>query len=27
VPVVIELNPAESVPGTLTVVLYKTGWM
>jgi hypothetical protein len=26
VPVVIELNPAESVPGTLTVVLYKTGW-
>lgn len=27
VPVVIELNPAESVPGILTVVLYKTGWM
>jgi len=27
VPVVIELNPAESVPGTLTVVLYKTPWM
>jgi hypothetical protein len=27
VPVVIELNPAESVPGTLTVVLYKTAWM
>ena len=26
VPVVIELNPAESVPGTLTVVLYKTAW-
>jgi hypothetical protein len=26
VPVVIELNPAESVPGTLTVVLYKTVW-
>lgn len=25
-PVVIELNPAESVPGTLTVVLYKTLW-
>jgi hypothetical protein len=27
VPVVIKLNPAESVPGTLTVVLYKTPWM
>jgi len=27
VPVVIELNPAESVPGTLTVVLYKTLWV
>lgn len=27
VPVVIELNPAESVPGTLTVVLYKTPWI
>lgn len=27
VPVVIELNPAESVPGTLTVVMYKTPWM
>lgn len=26
VPVVIELNPAESVPGTLTVVIYKTEW-
>lgn len=26
VPVVIELNPAESVTGTLTVVLYKTAW-
>lgn len=26
VPVVIELNPVESVPGTLTVVLYKTAW-
>jgi len=26
VPVVIELNPAESVPGTLIVVLYKTAW-
>ena len=26
VPVVIELNPAESIPGTLTVVLYKTSW-
>jgi len=26
VPVVIELNPAESVPGILTVVLYKTAW-
>jgi hypothetical protein len=26
VPVVIELNPAESVPGSLTVVLYKTAW-
>ncbi|HWR24759.1 MAG TPA: hypothetical protein VN278_00865 [Methanosarcina sp.] len=26
VPVVIELNPAESVSGTLTVVLYKTAW-
>lgn len=26
VPVVIELNPAKSVPGTLTVVLYKTAW-
>jgi len=27
VPVVIELSPAESVPGTLTVVLYKTPWV
>lgn len=27
VPVVIELNSAETVPGTLTVVLYKTPWM
>ena len=27
VPVVIELNAAESVPGTLTVVLYKTPWL
>jgi hypothetical protein len=27
VPVVIELNPAESVPGTLTVVLYQPGWV
>ncbi|AKB58079.1 hypothetical protein MSBR2_1563 [Methanosarcina barkeri 227] len=26
VPVVIELNPAESVPGILTVVIYKTKW-
>lgn len=26
VPVVIELNPAESVPGILTVVIYKTAW-
>ncbi|AKB43023.1 hypothetical protein MSVAZ_0754 [Methanosarcina vacuolata Z-761] len=26
VPVVIKLNPAESVPGTLTVVIYKTEW-
>ena len=26
VPVVIELNPAESVPGILTVVIYKTEW-
>jgi hypothetical protein len=26
VPVVIELNPAKSVSGTLTVVLYKTAW-
>jgi hypothetical protein len=26
VPVIIELNPAESVPGILTVVLYKTAW-
>lgn len=26
VPVVIELNPAKSIPGTLTVVLYKTAW-
>ncbi len=26
VPVVIELNPAKSVPGTLTVVLYKPAW-
>ena len=26
VPVVIELNPAESVTGTFTVVLYKTAW-
>jgi len=26
VPVVVELSPAESVPGTLTVVLYKTPW-
>ncbi|MCQ1535448.1 hypothetical protein FTO70_07055 [Methanosarcina sp. KYL-1] len=27
VPVVIELNPAESVPGTFTVVLYESGWI
>ncbi len=27
IPVVIELNPAESVPGTLTVVLYQPGWV
>lgn len=27
VPVVIELNSAETVPGTLTVVLYNTPWM
>jgi len=26
VPVVIKLNPAESVPGTLTVVVCKTSW-
>lgn len=26
VPVVIELSPAESVPGILTVVIYKTAW-
>ena len=26
VPVVIELNPAQSVPGFLTVVIYKTAW-
>lgn len=26
VPVVIELNPAESAPGILTVVIYKTKW-
>lgn len=26
VPVAIELNPAKSVPGTLTVVLCKTAW-
>lgn len=26
VPVVIELNPAESAPGILTVVIYKTEW-
>lgn len=26
VPVVIELNPAESVPGFLTVVVFKTDW-
>jgi hypothetical protein len=26
VPVVIELNPAESIPGTLTVVVCKTAW-
>lgn len=26
VPVVIELNPAESASGTLTVVIYKTEW-
>ncbi|AKB52113.1 hypothetical protein MSBRW_2860 [Methanosarcina barkeri str. Wiesmoor] len=26
VPVVIELNPAESITGTLTVVIYKTKW-
>jgi hypothetical protein len=26
VPVVIELNPAQSVPGILTVVIYKTEW-
>ena len=27
VPVVIELSSAETVPGTLTAVLYKTSWM
>ena len=27
VPVVIELSSAEAVPGTLTVVLYKTPWI
>lgn len=27
VPVVIELSSAETVPGTLTVVLYETSWM
>ncbi len=27
VPVVVELSPAETVPGTLTVVLYKTSWV
>lgn len=27
VPVVIELSSAETVPGTLTVILYKTSWM
>ncbi len=27
VPVVVELNSAETLPGTLTVVLYKTPWM
>lgn len=26
VPVVIELNPAQSVPGTLNVVIYKAEW-
>lgn len=26
VPVVIELNPAQSMPGILTVVVYKTAW-
>jgi hypothetical protein len=26
VPVVMEMNPAESVPGILTVVVYKTAW-
>lgn len=26
VPVVIELNPAQSMPGILTVVIYKTAW-
>jgi len=27
VPVVIEVNPAQAVPGTLTLVLYKTTWI
>lgn len=27
VPVAIELSPAETVPGTLTVFLYDTGWV
>jgi hypothetical protein len=27
VPVVIELNPAQSVPGILTVIIYKTAWV
>lgn len=26
VPVVIELNPAEAVPGTLTLIVYNTEW-
>lgn len=27
VPVIIEVNPAQAVPGTLKVVLYKTTWI
>ena len=27
VPVVIEINPAQAVPGTLSVILYKTAWI